>query len=1117
MSTKFTPEQSAAIQAKGKVIVSASAGSGKTTVMIKKVVDYVVNGGDLDELLAVTFTKKAAAQMKEKLRKELIKAYPEANDEQKANIKYQLSKIPSADISTIHSFCSHLLRTYFYAIDIDSSFDIMAESDADAKDMKARVIDDLFDELYDAEDENFLYVLSKLRRNRSDDGVKKLVFEAYNEVRNVCDYEALLAEYPNIYCDEGFDKVCLEYKKFANDKCKRLMREVEDFSTTFKIDGENYYKILSEMVDALQSVIDSEDLFAPLPKLHDTAKPRANEDTKEDDEIFVKFRDKIKEKYNSLFKEVGTREVELAKFLESGRLATAFTDLLLKFDKAYTAIKLDEGKLEYGDLEHLTLKLLKNEEVKKQINAKYKYVFVDEYQDVNPVQETILNAVGAHDSFTVGDVKQAIYGFRGSKSVFFSQKFKKLDEGDGVALKLSSNFRSSDGVVNFVNELFSDMMTRDICGFDYKKDNAMVRGAAYPDGYGDVHLNVFGSAKPEEEESDGIYSVLENASAKKEHSAEGLAVLKIIKEELSKPHFDIDKGEFVDTQPGDICILSKKRANASISGIVRTLTDYGYSVTGTKDTNICTRSEVKEMLDILSYIDNSQQDIPLVTALLSPLGSFTYDELAKIRITFSGDYGERPPFRECAITYAKTLSDDIAYKLSDFFIKINSYKKLSDVIGAGKLIDRICEDCGFSISYSFGTEKMASIKRLREEAYGATGELSLNAFLAKIKAGGYNISAPAPSASDSIKVMTMHASKGLEFPIVIIADAASSFMGEEYSELPFDDEFGFAPKCYDKDSMTYSTTVLRRLCDMRSKRENVKNEMNLFYVACTRAKCTLHIMMEKVEPFDRTEVLSADRYTKLSDFSLFPINNMVADRDFVSKEEEGRIISSPDEETYAKIKALFNKKYENTDSVDLPVKSSASRILQLNKDDEAPAENVLFPEEKHDKGNSGAERGTAYHRFLELCDFSVKDEDGIEKQIHAFVQNGAMDEAQAELLKVENLVKILSMPVFDELKDATCYREREFICKLPASDFLDTDAQDGVIVQGAIDLLAIAPSGVKIIDYKFSVKSDEEVVAFYAPQLALYKKVVAKILKVDENAVSTTIVNIRSLHEIPLV
>ncbi len=1101
----YTPEQSEAIASRGKIIVSASAGSGKTFVMIQKLVALIEGGGDLENVLAVTFTNKAAAQMKEKLRRALISRLPSAEGEARANIKAQLGKIPSADISTIHSFCARLIRTHFYALGVERSFEITVD-DAVLSEMKGRAMDNLFDRLYEEGDADLVYVLDRLRRGRREESVKKLLFRAHDAVRNVAGYAEKLTKYPDIYCERGFEEVCKEYAAFIDGKIEAL---ASAFDAAYKKLGvpqsfEKLNALASDISEALASA-HGRPLFEPLPALPSARRPSGG--TEEEKALSVAFgelRTRLKKKYDALKKNMGGREEEYSAFLASGGLASAFTRLLLQFDGEYAAVKRDENRLDCPDLEHLALKLLSDGDIRRRVNERYKYVFVDEYQDVNPVQESILTLAAGGDAFTVGDVKQAIYGFRGSKSVFFSEKYNSMLAQKG-AKKLSVNFRSSDGVLAFVNRLFGDIMTPSSCGIDYAADGVMLGGGRYPKGYGEAQLVVFGRDEKTSPPAEGVYSVKERAAARSGHTREGLAVLAIVRRTLAGRHYDIERGDFVDTQPGDICILTRKNAGESTLGIVRALTDAGYGVEGAADGDLLKRTEIKQLLDILSLIDNCQQDIPLSTAMLSPVGGFTRDELARIRASQGQARGVA--FRDCMVNYRKYFSDGLAHKIASFFKKINYYRRLSDILGASALIDRLLSDTGLGARYaSGGGAKLAGVRRLQAMAYTSAGELRLSAFLAAVKAAG-SVKAPSLPSADSIKVMTMHSSKGLEFPVVIVADIARKFGGNDFEEMPFDDAYGFSPRAFNVEDRLVRTTVLRELCSGRAAREGIKNELNLFYVACTRAMCDLYVLCGKPPAPELSASYDADCYAAMMNVADYCPVYMDEPSDFEGSRPTDAVAGGG---VGADVGALFGARYAYADSVPLAVKTSASRLLSESEGEEARV--YLFDDD--DDLPSGREAGTAYHRFLQLCDLSVRDEQGIAAQLARFTAEGLMTDEQAALLSAERLSAILSMPAFASLSGAQVWREREFLCSLPANELYDTPAADRVLVQGAIDLLAVGSDGIVILDYKFVRMSGEELAAKYAPQLALYKKAVALIMGVDAAKISASIIDLRGLKQI---
>ncbi|MCH5148724.1 MAG: UvrD-helicase domain-containing protein [Clostridiales bacterium] len=1099
---KITPEQSAAIGSRGQVIVSASAGSGKTFVMIEKLVNAIAGGADLDSVLAVTFTKKAAAQMKEKLRKALIERMNGADGKLKSHLKVQLNKIPAANISTIHSLCATFLRTYFYAVGIDGSFDIIASDDSVANDLKRDALDDLFERYYAEDNADFKLLLGCYLKKRSDSFLRKCINEAYDKVRAVAHYKNLLEATPETYTEKGFQEVVKERNKIIENRVKSTIYAVQLFENDFFVTEkrEVYNKIFEEMKESLQSVADG-GIFAEKRPFTTTKRPKACDADKEAAAAFSSFRDSVKKRYDNLCGDMADEKTEREAFFKSGEVAMAFSHVLLQFDREYALVKREENKLDYNDLEHLLLELLQDESIRKEIESKYKYVFVDEYQDVNPVQEEIITSLGG-EVFLVGDVKQAIYGFRGSKSLFFADKYESFKNGKGTALRLTSNFRSSDGVLNFCNKLFSFAMCEEICGYNYNPNSIMRRGGKYPEGYGEAKIHIFGSREETLPEW-SVYSV-QSSGRQLRHTREGLAVLSIVEKELSGKHYDIEKGDFVDTQPGDICILTRKNKGDSTEGIIRALRDEGYSVTGAQETLLCDLPEVKQFWDILSLIDNAEQDIPLVTALLSPLGGFNEDELAYIRIAANDRY---KPFRECCKGYR--MGGETGKKLTAFYNKLKKLRALSEILTTGGLADEILETYGLEISYgAAGDNAIKNVLRFIDEG----ADLPLSSFLRKIKAGAGDIKAPSSAASDSIKVMSMHSAKGLEFPVVIIADICRTFKGMDYEEIPFDEQFGFAPKCFDRENMLANKTILRNLAKTRVKLDELKNELNLFYVACTRAMCNLHILAEEIKPYDRAAALDARCYADLFDLSQFNPEEIDLHEEFSAEDVSETVFYKPDPDTVAVIEKSFSFEYPHGESVNLPVKSSASAILKSRDTEPYFVPHTLFGGE----GETGTERGSAYHRFLELCDFGVKDIAGVEREIENFVQSGRMTAEQKELINAQQISEILHMPVFDNLANAVTWREQEFLCRLPANEIMQTTACDEILIQGAMDLVAQGDFGIKIIDYKYSQKDDEKLIETYSQQLSLYKKALSRVTGCKESEISAVIVNIYKKRQINL-
>ena len=357
----------------------------------------------------------------------------------------------------------------------------------------------------------------------------------------------------------------------------------------------------------------------------------------------------------------------------------------------------------------------------------------------------------------------------------------------------------------------------------------------------------------------------------------------------------------------------------------------------------------------------------------------------------------------------------------------------------------------------------------------------------------------------------MHSSKGLEFPVVIISDICATFKGKDRNPLPFDEKYFFAPQCFDFENRLVYPTLLKRLEEKKADAEELKNEYNLFYVACTRAMCNLHILAKEKPEFIKSRLYSADCYADMFDLSGYPAETVEICGD-VEKKQNAAFIVSPDPVMKSEIEKRFGREYAFKESVNLPVKSSASAILKLYGGGETLNANELFDGE----GETNTDIGIAYHRFLELCDFTKREPEQIKAEIKKFLIGGGISPEQSEILDIDRLSEILKMPAFDGLENMRVYREREFLCRLPAKEILDTDSNDEVLVQGAIDLLAETKDGYKIIDYKYSGKSDLYLAEHYSAQLNLYRKAVAKITHTDINTVSAVIVNLLHKRQIVL-
>lgn len=1137
----FTEEQRAAIDAEGLTIVSASAGSGKTTVMIEKIVRLIMAGVDVKEILAVTFTKKAAAQMKEKLRKELVKAInsPATEPERRAALKKQLSEVSEADISTIHSFCSKLIRAHFFAAGVDSDFSVIAEDDADGTELKNKALDELFEEAYEVNEPRFMRLLSVYWRKKSDNRLRGVISDTYSALRMRADYrEFLKASVP--FTEGKFDRICDALFEKLKEKCvyysARAEAELHYFNETGR---EKSAANAKEILSALASLLSAPDYFSACSIACPPFSPKERLKKGDAEEVarHIAALADAKDKVKGIFSENAetlSRKEELAAYLSSGEIAECLTEYVLRFDEKLSSLKRERALLDYNDLEHIALELLSVPEVAEELRKKYRYVFVDEYQDVNPVQERILSAVGGENVFLVGDIKQSIYGFRGSKSIFFAEKQKKFEGTAGAhSLFLTRNFRSSDAVLDAVNAQFVLAMTKETSDVDYAGGSYMEKGGRYETNSGRVHIHLLEKEKEKKgEDRRGIYSVEESwLKEKAAASAYAKQVRHIIESERNAKYYDADEGVFKRVEYSDIAILSRKKGGR-ITEVVAALSDEGIPVTASAAVNICDYPEVKTLIDILSLIDNAEQDIPLCSALLSAMGDMTAEELANIRLAYpKGDF-----FRDCCRCYAAEKEDFIAHKLNKFYAYFEKLRSLSAVADAGELLIKVLSDTLMEarlLSRDNGTGCLKRIHRFIAETLDPE-PLTVHEFLDRLRALGYRIEYSENGGENAVRVLTMHASKGLEYPIVILDDLSAPFHGADRDEVLFDETFGLAPRYYRTENMTVGSTLLRRLCEKKGQEDSVKDELNLFYVALTRAKYGLHML------FTGRPALPDVKYARsFADFVEFSVweKYLAEEKPFeLPYQERTALVTMPDEDLTEGIVKAFSWKYPYRGGENLSVKSSATKLLAEKS--EKPREYVreyfsvpvLFEEEEgeNEEGMSEDKRlaGTAYHAFLEHFDFSLLSGGEADFSEIAAAEKSRMESEKllspelSALLEEKQLARILCNPIFSELCDMRLYREQKFLVSLPAREIVPEKTEDcgdeEVLFQGAIDLLAVSASEVRIVDYKHSAGDKEYLRSHYAPQLALYKKATAKCLRVEESLIRCTIVNILRGFEVEM-
>ena len=1102
---KFTAEQSAAVMhGGGDILVSASAGSGKTFVMIERIVRLILEKkAAANSILAVTFTIAAAEEMREKLKREISKY----GDNQ--YMKEQIRLLSTADISTVHSFCTGLLRTYFFHTEFAADFEVL--DDKEAKLLKEKALDEVFLENYENYNADFLQLTSEFKKNRSDLFLKKLILALYEKSVSRLSPMEMLQNSLSVYDNDGFERVLNELFRQSQSSLRLAAHDFFSFCQNgiFDLESNNlsYANTLKDFLDAKLSASTFECYFAP--RFSDLKLRLSSPKSDDKKDAYIEFkaaRDTVKKALDdesALIPMDFDKDKERDKFSKSGQTARRLVRLISEFNQKYRRLKLDDNKADFDDLQHEAIKLLEIDEVRQEVLSKYAYIFTDEYQDINEVQERILGLISTDNLFMVGDLKQSIYAFRGCNPEFFSKKQAYFESGFGQSVYLNKNFRSSPAVIDAVNSVFEKIMTNDTAGLNYSAKARLLSGGLYPENSGLAVCHILGGEDIESQSRPlKIYDIYEDIEREKKTLPDGesLLIADIVADCLGRKYYDIKSGEYRDITLSDIVILARNRTQ--FAKIRAALTSGGIpSVSDVKE-DILAFPEIKFIIELLKFIDNSAQDIP-AAAVLKYIGKVSENELAAIRARFFSD-----SFYKAVLDYKEQIKDEISQKIAKTLEYFEKIRLLADFEGALTVINKVFADCNLYLHFAAaknGGRRIERIGSFLKEAKKKDRQLSCREFLKSAQALGEGLSLSGGGADDAVRLMTVHASKGLEYPVVIVANLGRNFvLVDEKQEVFSDNEYGIAPKFFDTQNKISGETVLRKLIKLNMRRQTIQDEMRNFYVALTRAQYELHLVNTK--PTADKSIYGIQNSLCLSDFLGAAAGFKTVYRkasEFYGAESSPPptrvLIAKPDKELKNKIYAALNCRYPFENELNLPAKISVTAAAKT----ESEVYEFLPLEKGEDR--AFAERGSAYHTALEFADFASGQ--SAADLIEDLTAGGKLTAEGAKLINAEKLDEILCLDIFKDLKGREVYKEREFFVTLPASAVFE-NAGGEILVQGVIDLIVKSSDGAHIIDYKYSSMTDESLIKRYKAQLFYYKAAYEKIT--GEKVNKLTLINILS-------
>ncbi len=1102
MANMTKEQETAVLFDKGNILISASAGSGKTHTMIERVKRLVLSGGvDVDQILAVTFTEMAASDMREKLKSALSKSV----DIDRKRIFKQLSLIPTADISTLHAFCARLIRSYFFVLGLSPDFTIVDE--ADAKVMRIDCVDKTFKEFYDKGEQWFYNIVDRQAVGRTDKALKDLILSAYA----FCDSEEnpieLMDRFSLEYSEENFEKLLSVYKSDLDSQLKILLSQLVNAHLLLEKSGIIKGAEFTQTIIAdIKYLISAKDIYVIKKPLENFAirlnfEKKLTEEQEELKQTVKSCREKLKKLIARFNKNVGeNREQDLLRLASAKEHTQTFVVLLKRFSEIYANEKREENLLDFNDLEHFALRILKDENIREDIKRKYKYIFIDEYQDTNGVQESIINCLALDNLFMVGDVKQSIYGFRGCRPEFFASKFESMQKTGQMVLTLNHNFRSAKAVIDMVNQIFSYSMTKEFFGIDYKNTSKLVTGGLYPEdktGRAELHLLEKAEKEENQEETPRVYNILEEIKKPKEDKHNHVASLltKIIDEELGKTYYDAKLGVERQINYSDIAVLTRNKNNGYVESLVSSLIKHGIPIVSDVKEKICDFPEIAMIINALKLVDCFSQDIPLASTLISPIGNFAEEDLAKIVCDFSDTELARKnrqwSFIDAYNYYLENEKNELSARLKEFNEYFVGLRFVADFVGAQGVLNKLIDDKDLQ-SYLFaehnGKKKVARLNRLVCATVNGGKVLTVKEFLEKVNSSSDSIDFVDGGEEDAVKVMTIHASKGLEFPVVIVCGLERNMNSEdEYGDLLFSRKHGLAFKSFFDENRSKNETILRGVIKEELARERVKEELRLFYVAVTRATYSLHLTVEG-DIAKRSEVFcGADKFI---DYVPNSIPAKIHTLDGLSFTElhantQKVIIGQANQEISEQMKKHFAYQYSFIEETLLPLKLG---VTTVSKNDEAELVHLLFDEPTPDK-----ERGIIAHKIMETYAFD-SDKD-LCLQVDDMIRLGILTEEQVQKVNLNRIENAIKSGGLDLLKGHKLYREKPFLVGVPASKIFNTDSQETVVLQGIIDLLAIDNDGAIIIDYKYSSLDKNSLKTQYHKQLELYAYATEKVLE----------------------
>lgn len=1173
---KWTDAQSDAITQRGcNLLVSAAAGSGKTAVLVERIIRLVTEDEvDIDKLLIVTFTNAAAGEMRERILLALMEEIEKGGDREE-KLRRQISLLNKSHITTVHSFCINVVRRHFHLIDIDPAFKIGDTTELQI--MLQDVLEELLETEYEIGDENFIRLVESFGGNKNDIKLETLILRIYSFIQS--------KPYPEKWLEE-----MVEMFNMSRDELEKSIW-VETIKDSIKIELSGAKDLLNEAIKVcnresgpasyldtlgsdLQNIVRLEDALnkddiASFNKCLETiTHDRLKRVSKDVDEELKKEATKLRNNYKaiidkSLKKDIFSKSAEsyLSEINDLYPVLKYLYHLVVEFSKIYTSKKLEKSIIDFNDLEHYALKILENQEVMEEYRNKFDYIFVDEYQDSNIVQETIINRMKRDNNlFFVGDVKQSIYRFRLADPSLFLEKYNSYVNDESKMNKridLSKNFRSRKEILDGVNFIFENIMSEKLGEINYDKAAFLYEGAVYgrhSDNDIPIQLDII------EKRIDGIEDLDEELEEMASIEVEARIVANRIKELMNRTTYDVKTEKFRNIQYKDIVILLRTMKNwASVFNEV--LISENIPVYTDDSAGYLDALEIKIFLNFLSIIDNKMQDIPLLSVMRSPIGGFTTEELIRIRATNKGC-----SYYEAVESYIKIKNDDLHHKLTNFLDNLNSWAEEARYSKLDEFIWMLMLETGYYHYFGAmpgGIQRQANLRILVDRACefdksSFNGLFNFIRFIEKLRSssGDMGTAKILGENEDVVRIMSVHKSKGLEFPVVIFSGLGKQFnLTDIKDDILIHKDLGLGPKYVDVTKRRYTSTLPQAAIRKKVKLESLSEEMRILYVALTRAKDRL-ILIGSVNDVQKESKKwcreSNLYYLSNSKCYLDWICNSLAKhsdggtiRELASIENEYedainddkiwsiQILNRKDVSLGHGYNNLYKKEFRNTldnfndysptclneevdrrfkweyeynNSINIPSKMSVSDIKKVSfKSIDTLTYKIpsivkmpKFLEGK--KPFTKAEIGTIIHFVMQHLNLSIPiEKEFIEKKIDEMVIEELLTEEESKVVNIDKIIRFYRSSLGKRLLSSNnIKRETPFVLKKKASEVISglIDCNENVLIQGIIDCYFEEDDGLVLVDYKTDYILEDnfdKLIDKYKVQLLLYKEALEKI------------------------